>query len=110
MKVLFKDGELAWTCNDDAARRDRYGPALASIIRRRLGEISAVTHLAELRQLPAARLRPGPKNDGHLLISLGATADLLVRPRDDPSPLRPDGQLDEYAVRAIIITAITLTS
>ncbi|TKA00509.1 hypothetical protein FCI23_42620 [Actinacidiphila oryziradicis] len=107
MKILFGDGEVARICNDDDVRRSRYGPALASTIRRRLGEISAVTHLAELRRLPATRLRRHPdRGDGYLLISLGATADLLVRPRDDPAPALPDGRLDEHAVRALVVTAI----
>jgi len=107
LKILFEDGEVARICNDDDVRRSRYGPMLASTIRRRLGEITAVTHLAELRRLPAARVRHHPTHgNGYLLISLGATADLLVRPRDDSAPALADGRLDEHAVRALVVTAI----
>ncbi|MFD3375819.1 MULTISPECIES: hypothetical protein [unclassified Streptomyces] len=109
LKILFGDGELARICNDDDVRRSQYGPALASAIRRRLGEISAVAHLAELRRLPAARLRHHPtRGNGYVLISLGPAADLLARPRDAPTLVLPDGRLDEQAVRALVVTEIVL--
>ncbi|MGW4420482.1 hypothetical protein [Streptosporangium sp. NPDC004631] len=107
MKILFGDGEVARVCIDDDVRRSYYGPALTATIRRRLGKIAAVTHLAELRRLPAARLRYHPgSGSGYLLISLGTTANLLVRPRDDPAPTLADGRLDEHTVHDLVVTAI----
>ncbi|GAB3163213.1 hypothetical protein GCM10027161_75310 [Microbispora hainanensis] len=107
LKIVFGDGEVARTCNDDDERVSRYGPTLAMTIRRRLGEIAAVASLAELRRLPAARLRHHPNSgNGYLLVSLGGSADLLVRPRDDPAPTLTDGRLDEHAVRALVVAAI----
>ncbi|MFF1519725.1 hypothetical protein [Streptomyces sp. NPDC058305] len=105
MQIFFVDGELARSCNDDAIRTRRFGGDVAPLLRRRLAEISAATHLAELRRLPQARLRG--HQDGRLLVALGPTADLHLRPRDDPPPMA-DGQLIEWAVRSLLITSVQL--
>lgn len=104
MKITFGSPEIAQVCNDDTLRVARFGPALSAAIRRRLGQITAVAHLAELRLLPAARLRPDSTRTGFLLVALDATADLLTRPRDAPAP--PEGGMDEHAVRGLLITDI----
>lgn len=106
MKLSFLDVELARSCNDDAIRERRYGPALAAVLRRRLAEIHAATHLADLACLPAARLRPSPDRPGLLLVSLGPRADLHLRPRADPLPWLPDGRLDYRDVRAVIVADV----
>ncbi|MEU8712798.1 hypothetical protein [Streptomyces sp. NPDC048663] len=111
LKILFASDDLARSCNDDSVRTERYGPALAATIRRRLCEINAVTHLGELRRLPSARLRRHLKrDDGTMLISLGPTADILVRPRDDPPPTPLDGGIDELQVRTIVVLAIAIAA
>ncbi|MDX3637137.1 MULTISPECIES: hypothetical protein [Streptomyces] len=108
--IAFDDAELARVCNSDAARRARFGPEAAATLHRRLGQMAAAAHLADLRHLAAACLRPGPPGDRLArLISLGVHGDLLVHPRDAPHALGRDGTLDEHAVRALIITAITLS-
>ena len=49
--------------------------------------MTAVSHLAELRWVPAARLRyDSAQGGGYYLVSLGPAGDLLMRPRDDPAP------------------------
>ncbi|MFF9601729.1 hypothetical protein ACF1GY_05545 [Streptomyces sp. NPDC014684] len=111
LKILFASDDLARSCNDDSVRTERYGPALAATIRRRLCEVNAVTHLGELRRLPGARLRRHPaRNDGSMLISLGPAADFLVHPRDDPPPTLLDGGLDEARVRTLVVLAIAIAS
>ncbi|MEV6480616.1 hypothetical protein [Streptomyces sp. NPDC051576] len=108
--IVFDDTELARVCNSDAARRARFGPEAAATLHRRLGQMAAAAHLADLRHLAAARLRPGPPGDRFArLISVGAHGDLLVHPRDAPPALDRDGMLDEHSVRALIITAITIS-
>jgi hypothetical protein len=106
VKLSFLDVELARSCNDDAMRERRYGPALAAVLRRRLAEICAAAHLADLARLPAARLRPSPDRPGLLLVSLGPQADLHLRPRAEPPPRLPDGRLDYADVRAVIVTDV----
>lgn len=106
MKIFFVDESLARSCNDDGARERRYGPDLASVLRRRLSQIDAADHLAELRRVPAIRLRTF-SND-KLSVALGATADLQMRPREDPAPRLDDGSLHERAVRTLLITDVLL--
>ncbi|MDX3523342.1 hypothetical protein [Streptomyces scabiei] len=106
MELSFLDVELARSCNDDAMRERRYGPALAAVLRRRLAEIDAAAHLADLACLPAARLRPCPEGPGLLLVSLGSEAYLRLRPRADPPPRLPDGRLDYSDIRAVIVTDV----
>ncbi len=104
MEITFGSADLARTCNDDAERLRFYGPELAATIRRRLCEIDAAAHLAELRSLPAARLRPDPRrNDGALLVALGRSADLRVRPQEEAPPVLLDGRLDELRVRGLLV-------
>jgi plasmid maintenance system killer protein len=106
VEISFVDVELARSCNEDVARELRYGPLLASVLRRRLGEIAAAEHLAALRRLPAARLRTHPADRCLLLIALGTAADLHATPHEDPPPLLDDGALHESAVRSLMITAV----
>ncbi|MCX4561686.1 hypothetical protein OHA02_36600 [Streptomyces phaeochromogenes] len=110
MDIAFVDSELGRTCNSEAARRARYGMEAAATLHRRLGEMAAAAHLADLRNVAAARLRSGPPDDRFArLISLGVYGELLVHPRDSPPVLDQDGLLDEHSVRALIVTAITIT-
>ena len=107
--IGFVDAELGRVCNSEGARRARFGPDAAVALHRRLGEMAAAAHLADLRHLVAARLRPGPPEDRFArLISLGVYGDLLVHPRDSPPVLDQDGLLDEHSVRALIVTAVTI--
>ncbi|MFJ8967033.1 hypothetical protein ACIRG5_47380 [Lentzea sp. NPDC102401] len=111
MKIFFDSSELARVCNDDGERAQVYGEPLASTLRRRLGEISAASHLAELRRFPAVRLRQdATRGDGSLLVALGRVADLRVRPRYDPPPILPDGRLDEFEVRELVVAAIAVAA
>ncbi|CCK28830.1 hypothetical protein BN159_4451 [Streptomyces davaonensis JCM 4913] len=110
MDIAFVDAELGRVCNSDAARRARFGSEAAATLHRRLGEIAAATHLADLRHVASARLRSGPPDDRFArLVSLGVYGELLVHPRDSPPVLDQNGLLDEHSVRAVIVTAITIT-
>ncbi|MFF4961180.1 hypothetical protein ACIQJX_04835 [Streptomyces griseoviridis] len=107
VEIVFEDAELARVCNSGPARRDRLGPDGATTLLRRLGQMSAAHHLADLRHIAAARLRPAANGDCFtLLVSLGDHGDLVVRPRDDPPDTLDDGTLNEHAVRAVIVAAI----
>lgn len=111
MKIFFVSSELARVCNDDQERVHMYGEPLASRLRQRLGEISAAPHLADLRRLPATRLRHDSMSlDGAMLIALGRVADLRVRPRYDPLPILPDGRLDEIEVRELLVAAVAVAA
>ena len=109
LKIVFMSAELARSCNDDEERLRVYGPQLAPMLRRRLCEISAAGHLAELRSLPAARLRADPvRQDGWLLVALGRWADLRVRPREEPLPTLSDGRLDEVRIRELLVSEVAV--
>jgi hypothetical protein len=105
VEISFVDGDLARACNEDAVRTRRFGPVVAPVLRRRLAELAAAAHLAELRRLPQARVRQYA--GGLLLVALGPTADLHLRPRDDPPPLADD-RLVEWAVKALLVTDVLL--
>lgn len=110
MEIAFCDEGLARVCCNDLERERVHGPELGKVIRRRLGQLDAVDHLAAMRTVPAAQMRSAVSPcDGTILLALGPTADLVVRPRDDPAPTCPDGSLDEYAVTAVLVTAIVAT-
>lgn len=106
VEIFFVDETLARSCNNDEARERRFGSPLAHVLRRRLAQIDAAEHLAELRHIPCIRLRTFA--DDKLTVALGAAADLLMRPRDDPAPRLDDGSLHERAVRTLLITDVLL--
>ena len=106
VKIFFVNEALARSCNDDAVRERRFGTPVAQVLRRRLAQIDAAEHLAELRHIPAIRLRAFA--DDKLTVALGATADLQMRPRDDPPPRLEDCSLYEHAVRTLLITDVLL--
>ena len=107
MKIAFSSADLALSCNLDEMRLRTYGPQLAPVLRRRLGEIAAADHLGELRSVPAARLRPDPALPGAwMLVALGNAADLRVRPGQQPPPVLADGRLNEFEVRELLIAAV----
>jgi plasmid maintenance system killer protein len=107
LRIIFESAELARRCNEDHERLQAYGPKLASALRRRLGEITAAEHLAELRSVPAARPRTDPvREDGSLLIMLRESADLRVRLRPEPPPRLGDGRLDEAAIRELLVSDV----
>lgn len=109
MKIYFSSAELARSCNDDAERLRIYGPGLASALHRRLGEMAAAGHLAELRRVPAARLRADPGRDaGALLVALDQGADLRVRPSEEPLPTLFDGRLDELRVKELLVSEVAV--
>ena len=110
MDIVFGDAELARVCNSSTARQERYGPVASATLLRRLGQMAAAARLSDLRLLAAARIRacPGDERLGRL-IALAGRDHLTVRPRDDPPATLADGALDERAVRALIVTAVTIT-
>lgn len=107
MKIIFGSAELARRCNDDQERLQVYGPKLAATLRRRLCQISVAAHLAELRTVPAARLRDDPERpEGWLLLALRERTDLRIRPREDPLPRLGDGRLDEVGIRELLVADV----
>lgn len=112
LKIVFGSAELARSYNSDTERLRIYGAGLAPVLRRRLGEIAAAGHLGELRSVPATELRVDPTGSGGpgdwLLVSLDRSADLRVRPRDDPAPVLADGRLDEVAVLDLLVGAVAM--
>lgn len=106
VEIFFVDETLARSCNDDTVRERRFGASVAHVLRRRLAQIDAAEHLAELRHIPAIRLRTFA--DDMLTVALGSTADLQMRPRDDPAPRLEDGSLYERVVRTLLITDVLL--
>lgn len=109
LKIIFGSAELARSCNEDRERLRVYGSHLAPALRRRLCEIAAAGHLAELHSVPAARLRADPaRPGGWLLVALGRSADLRVRPREEPPPRLSDGRLDEVEIRELLVSDVAV--
>ncbi|MFD7940872.1 hypothetical protein ACFV4T_41280 [Streptomyces sp. NPDC059755] len=109
MEIVFSDAELARVCNSSTARQERYGPEASAMLLRRLSQMAAAARLSDLRLLAAARIQacPGDERLGRL-ITLAGRDHLTVRPRDNPPATLADGALDEHAVRALIVTAVTI--
>lgn len=102
MNVEFRSKELARVCNSDSARLAKYGPDRSSVIRRRLGQLVAAVHLADMRLFPGTRIRTAVTGDQHtVLVAAGTTLDVVLHPGQEGPPV--GFPLDEESVAGVVI-------
>jgi hypothetical protein len=105
MDVEFRSETLARVCNSDSARQAKYGADRSAIIRRRLGQLLAAAHLADMRRFTAVRMRTAVTHGRHtVLVAAGPTLDVLLHPHDEDAPV--DLPLDEESVTGVVIDDI----
>ena len=92
MDILFRASKLRKECNNSVLAVRRYGPEMATLLRRRLDEILAAGTLADLRTLPQIRCHELTGNKkGQLSVDLKHPYRLLFEPANEPMPRKPDG-------------------
>ncbi|SPD73986.1 Toxin-antitoxin system, toxin component, RelE family [uncultured Desulfobacterium sp.] len=107
MDIIFKTQKLEKQCNSQKMLVRTYGSPRAGLIRRRLDELRAANSLQDIRYLPQARCHElkGSKK-GDLSVDLDHPYRLILRPANEPIPLKADGGLDWANVTAIEIIGV----
>lgn len=106
MEISFTNEKLAKLCNSEKKLRGRHGPRMATLIKRRLFELSDAETLEVMRTLPGRchELRENLK--GWLAVDLVHPDRLAFEPDHDPLPTRDDGGLDWKQVTKIVVVGI----
>lgn len=107
MHIAFTNKKLAKLCNSESKLRGVHGPRMASLIARRLAELSASPTLEVMRSLPGARCHElGQNLKGLLAVDLVHPNRLAFKPDHEPVPTNKDGGLDWSMVTKIVIVGI----
>lgn len=72
----------------------------------RLADLEAAGSLEDFRHLPGGCHELGGDRDGQLSLKLPGGKRLIIRPSENPAPMKPDGGLAWSAVEAIEIVEI----
>lgn len=107
MKVTFKSAKLQKICNNDKRLKQKFGVRCGKLIRQRLSELSAATSLADVCSLlgPHCEELVGDRK-GQLSVRVDHPKRIIFRPRNEPTPRKPDGGLNWSEVTEIEIIEI----
>lgn len=106
MEVEFIDGRLKKRCEDKSARQRASQKAAADKLAQRLDDLRAAAHMEAVRHLPGQWEELTGDRRGQFSCRLDKKLRLVVRPRRQPPPLKPDGGLDWAAVDALIVLEV----
>lgn len=109
LDIQFTDRKLGKDINDKKRLLRRFGDQQASLLMRRMAQLSAAPSLATFHPPysgPARCHELTGNKKGVLSIDLKHPYRLLIEPTDDPPPTREEGGLDWSAVTAIKIIGI----
>jgi len=103
IKIAFADNDMETLCRQHKKAVQKLGAESAKKLQRRLTELFAANHVAEL---VAGRPHPLKGNrDGQFSVDLHGGMRLVFKPTHKPPPLKPDGGLDWAQVTEITLLA-----
>ena len=110
MDIEFKSSKFRKLANSHKNLVRKYGPNMADLIGRRLGQLYAADNLDELPKIGKGRCH-ALKADraGVLSMDLVHPQRLIFEPANDPVPLREDGGLDWSRVTIVRILEVADT-
>lgn len=106
MEIAFADAKFAKECNDSKLLQKRQGPARAKLIRRRLDELRAAAVLGDISHLKPPRLHRLSNRNHEYSVDLDHPYRLIIRPIDEPLPLKPDGGLDLGKIKSVCVLGV----
>lgn len=106
MNVEFISDRLKKTCEDRAARQRAFQKDAADKLAQRLDDLRAAADLEVLRNLPGSWEELKGDRKGQFSCRLDKKLRLVVKPTQQPPPLKPDGGLDWTAIDAIIVLEV----
>lgn len=106
MEVFFASERLAKHMQSQQALRKAYGAENATWIPRRLDNLRFASNLEQMLSLPGELHELKGERRGTLSIKLKHGYRLLIKPADEPLPLKADGGLDLRSVRSVVVIGV----
>ena len=100
-------GKMEKLCNSTKEMRGKLGDRNAKILQLRLVQMRAADTLDDLGKVPGARCHElTADRNGQLAVDLLHPRRLIFQPFHNPLPEKPDGGLDWYRVRRVLVVEI----
>jgi toxin HigB-1 len=103
VEVRFLTERLKKTCESSAERKKRFGEPAASKLKSRLDDMDAAQCLEDMRNLPGHWEELTGNRKGQFSCRLAGGLRLIVGPRRQPPPTKPDGGLDWRAIDQVTV-------
>jgi len=106
MEILFTSERLSQLLHSQKALARAYGPETAALIPKRLDNLRFSKNLAAALNLPGRLHELKGDRAGTFAIVLKHGYRLILRPTEQPPPLKPDGGIDLQAIQSVVILAV----
>ena len=106
MEIFYSNNRIQKTCSSIASMQKELGHVRAKALNQRLSQLQKVANLESLRHDPGHWHELKQDRTGQIAASIGGQFRLIMKPTDDPLPIKPDGGLDWSQVAAVTIIEI----
>ncbi|HSW05287.1 type II toxin-antitoxin system RelE/ParE family toxin [Aquabacterium sp.] len=106
MEVSFANERLKKVCESATERKKRFGEPVAGKLKTRLDDLDAALSLEDMRHLPGHWEELAGDRRGQLSCRLAGGMRLIVRPKRQPPPTKPDGGLDWSAIDQVTVIEV----
>jgi proteic killer suppression protein len=106
MEVSFVDERLKRACESASERRRRFGEPAAGKLKSRLDDLDAAQCMEDMRNLPGHWEELKGDRKGQFSYRLAGGLRLVIVPRRQPPPTKPDGGLDWRAIDQVTVLEV----
>jgi proteic killer suppression protein len=106
MELSFATERLKKICESNGERRKRFGDQAAGKLKGRLDDLDAAQSMEDMRNLPGHWEELRGDRKGQFSNRLAGGLRLIVRPRRQPPPTKPDGGLDWRAIDQVTVLEV----
>lgn len=106
MEITFPDPRLKKLCEDTAQRKRKFGEPVAGKLKIRLDELDAAQCMEDMRYLPGHWEELRGDRKGQFSCRLAGGMRLVIAPKRQPPPVKPDGGLDWRAIDQVTVIEV----
>lgn len=107
MEVQYQSNRLKRICEDQKVATQRFGPAAARNLLKRLNELRLANDLSEiLHKPPARRHKLQGRQDATYAVTVSGGIRLVFRAESPSQSEEGKGSIEEHLVRAITVTFV----
>lgn len=106
MEVTFSSERLKRQCETAAERKKCFGEPAAKNLKARLDDLDAAHCMEDMRHLPGRWEELTGDRTGQFSCRLDKALRLILRPKRQPPPTKPDGGMDWQAIDQITVIEV----
>ena len=106
MDINYDNKKIQKICSSIASMQKELGHIRAKVLNMRLSQIQKVANLESLRYDSGHWHELSQNRAGQIAASIGGQFRLILKPTDDPPPIKADGGLDWSQITAVTILEI----